>query len=53
MKLYGARRKDKLECKYGCCGYKALPWRAQRRRVRKALRHRARQQARISTREDS
>jgi hypothetical protein len=26
MKAYGHSRKDKQECKYGCCGTKSLPF---------------------------
>lgn len=43
MKAYGHSRKDKLECKYGCCTYKSGKDRSCRKVVDRANRKTARQ----------
>lgn len=45
MKAYGHSRKDKLECKYGCCTGKSGPDRNCRKVVDRANRKTARQEA--------
>lgn len=45
MKAYGHSRKDKLECKYGCCTFKSGPKRKCRKAVDRANRKSARQAA--------
>lgn len=53
MKQYGSKRRDKKTCPYGCCGAKAHPYdsgwfrgSADVDQIRKAFRHRARQEGR-------
>ena len=45
MKAYGHSRKDKLECKYGCCTYKSGKDKNCRKVVDKSNRKTARQEA--------
>lgn len=44
MKPYGHTRKDKQECKYGCCGTKSLPFLSCRKRNDRANKKAARNQ---------
>jgi hypothetical protein len=44
MKAYGHSRKDKLECKYGCCTFKSGPKRSCREVVDRNNRKTARQE---------
>ena len=44
MKAYGHSRKDKQECKYGCCTHKSGPKRSCRDSVDRANRKTARQE---------
>lgn len=44
MKAYGHSRRDKLECRYGCCGGKSVAKRSCRKVVDRANRKSARQE---------
>ena len=45
MKAYGHSRRDKIECKFGCCGTNSLPFKHCRKIVDRANRKTARQYA--------
>jgi len=44
MKAYGHSRRDKLECRFGCCAGKSHPKRNARKTVDRANRKTARQE---------
>lgn len=48
MKAYGHSRRDKIECKYGCCTTKSGPKKNCRAVVDKSNRKTARQSAKLS-----
>ena len=49
MKAYGHSRRDKTQCKYGCCGFKSIKQRNCRKINDRSNRKTARQLARIET----
>lgn len=44
MKPYGHSRRDKLTCKYGCCGFKSMKGRSFQEAVDRTNRKTARQE---------
>lgn len=51
MKAYGHSRKDKLMCRYGCCGFKSMKFLSCRKVVDKSNRKTARQESQNETKD--